>query len=60
MPSLALTMRSKVLSEMVKSAWPPNMAFIISLFSAPAHFMNSAFSSMASRHLASPSRSETS
>ena len=60
MPSFAFTMRSKVLSDIVNSAWPPNIAFIISLFSALAHLMNSAFSSMDSMDFCSPSRSETS
>ena len=44
MPSLALTIFSKVLSEMVNRAWPPNMALIMSSSCSLAHLAKSAFS----------------
>ena len=60
MPSLALTISSKVLSEMVNRAWPPNMALIMSSSCSLAQRAKSAFSRMAWRHFSSPSRSLTS
>ena len=47
MPSLALTISSKVLSEMVNRAWPPNMALIMSSSCSLAQRAKSAFSRMA-------------
>ena len=60
MPSLAFTMASKVLSEMVNRAWPPNMALIMSEFSCLQWRAKSAFSAMEAAHFSSPSRSLTS
>ena len=60
MPSLAFTICSKVLSEMVNRAWPPNMALIMSSSCSFAHRAKSAFSRMAWPHFSAPSRSLTS
>ena len=43
-PLLAATMRSKVLSERVKRAWPPNMAASMGSFRCSHSVMKSAFS----------------
>ena len=60
MPSLAATIFSKVRSERVNRAWPPNMARIMSSSCSLHHLAKSAFSRMASLHFSMPSRSLTS
>ena len=60
MPSLAFTISSKVLSEIVNSAWPPNMALIMGSSAFIAQRAKSAFSWMPCRVFSAPSRSDTS
>ena len=60
MPLFSFTIFSKVLSDMVKRAWPPNIALIMGFFSLAQWRMKSPFSLMARSHFSSPSRSLTS
>ncbi len=56
MPLFASTIFSKVLSEMVNSAWPPNIALIMSSSCSLHHLAKSGFSWLAWSHFSMPSR----